>query len=1451
MAENNNVIGLAMQLDVTDIKTGIKEVNKTIKSAKDEFTNATAGMDMWSKSSEGLNAKLSQLGKQLNAQQKAVSGYEAEIERVKNLEGDHSTELEKLNEKLQKAKNAVKNTQSQMSHYGDSLKAVQRQEKDANSALGKLTQTIEDQKKELGDLTKDYKAAVIQYGKNSDEAKNLAKQIKDLSGEIEDNEAKVKKADDAFDGLSRSFEDVGTAALGKAVKGLAKVGAAVAGVVGSFLATAEATRELRTNMGKVDTAFKESGFTAEQAEETYKKFYGVLGDEGQATEAVSHLAKLANSQEDLAKWTDIAAGVYGTFGDSLPIENLTEAANETAKTGELTGGLADALNWVGISEDKFQDKLDACSTEQERQKLITDTLTKSYGEASKQYQETNKDIIASQEAQAELSQAMADIGARAEPLMTAMKEMGTQILQALLPVIDAVIPFVQDHLPAFAIAAGAVTAAVGTLAAAVGVLKLKTELATVATVAKTAAEKAAALATKGVTAAQWLLNAALSANPIGIVIVAITALVAAFVVLWKKSDSFRNFWKKLWEDIKKYAKVAIDAIAKFFSACWDGIKKAWNGAGKFFSGIWKNIKDAFKDTTKWFSDKFKKAWDGVKSAFGKVGDFFKGVYDDVVSAFKSIPESLKGFFTKAWDKIKSAFNNVGKFFSGIAGDVVDGFKSLPDKMKTVGKNLIEGLWKGVSDMASWISGKLKGFSDNVLGGIKKFFGVHSPSTKMAEIGGYMAEGLANGLEEGTKGVVEAGTEAGNAFGDSFNATATNALNKGSSKISDSFGSLTKKIEHQKSKLTNLESEYKSAVMTFGETSKEAYSVGRQIIQLSKELEENELKVKNLDDSYQNLNGTLANQMRVELNNTKNSKKALEEQKAELDKLYNAAGRAQDYKAAEAYSMQIGEINNKLNSVNSTIKELTSNLDYMSELENKAASSASTTVKEVEKEKNAYEKLVATIEEQKKQLEQLKTEYGSAIIQFGEQSNEANNLAEQIRNVTEELKANEKQVATLNAAYENLNAQSTTITVTIDDRNAWEKFIDNCEKALGLSESKLKQWSNKAGKYVSKVEKALSSIASKAGEFSQLMLEAMNIKTDAQIDAIDKALDRITKQTETKLDQIESTKNAEIAAIEETKNAEIAAVEERKNADLAAIEERKNARLEAFNASFEEETENHTNMINEELANLNLLYDNEEISSAEYRARKRALEEELTLYKKQKEDEKFAYQQQVEQEELAAQELANQEALQKEKALNDKLAAEKQKLEDEKLAAEEAARKAQEAAEKKATIEKNKLAKKQFDAEKRNSILEAGIQGALAIVKGFAQLGPIAGAIAAVAQAAITAAQIAVISSKQYVPMMAKGGVVDSATLAVIGENGKEAVMPLENNTGWINELANKISEILQKDMVGGLQAMQPAYAMNNGAQVINNNYYQTINSPKQLTRREIYRDSKNLLALKG
>lgn len=249
-------------------------------------------------------------------------------------------------------------------------------------------------------------------------------------------ENSIKKTEEKSNKLSDSFIN-GITTAGKWAAGIATaaVGTATA-IGGAFVSVTENTREYRNEMAKLDTAFQTAGHSSEAAKKTYSELNAVLGDSGQATEAANHLAMLCDTEEELQKWTDICTGVYATFGDSLPIEGLTEAANETAKVGTLTGSLADALNWAGVNEEDFQKSLDKCNTEQERQALITKTLTGLYDEASSTFKETNADIIEANMAQEEMNATMAEIGAIAEPVITMFMNMFAEMLANYMPMIQ-------------------------------------------------------------------------------------------------------------------------------------------------------------------------------------------------------------------------------------------------------------------------------------------------------------------------------------------------------------------------------------------------------------------------------------------------------------------------------------------------------------------------------------------------------------------------------------------------------------------------------------------------------------------------------------------------------------------------------------------------------------------------------------------------------------------------------------------------------------------------------------------------------------------------------------------------------------------------------------------------------------------------------------------------------
>lgn len=428
----------------------------------------------------------------------------------------------------------------------------------------------------------------------------------------------TRKAEGTGKGASSAFEKIGGAAL--------KVGKAAltAGTVlgTAWIAAIESTREYRTEMGKLDTAFITNGHTSAAATKTYRDLQAVLGDTDVSVEAASHLAVMTDNEKDLQTWTSICTGVFATFGDSLPIEGLTEAANETAKVGQVTGPLADALNWAGISEDVFNEKLAACTSEQERQKLIMETLNGTYAKASEQYQATNKDILAANRAQEKLTSAFAELGRVGEPILTAIKNGVATMVEAAVPKLESLIQKVKDAKKWMQDNKNTVdkwkAAIVGTTTA-VGLFLAILSWGKVMNAAKTAI--------LGVRGAVLLLNAAMKANIIGLIVSLVIGLVAAFVTLWKNNESFRNFWLNMWEKIKSACGKAVDWIKNKFTS---------------FKGMVKNVRDSFDSIKNAITDKLEAAQSKVKSVVDKIKGFFPLKMGKIFSGLKIPKISVSG-----------------------------------------------------------------------------------------------------------------------------------------------------------------------------------------------------------------------------------------------------------------------------------------------------------------------------------------------------------------------------------------------------------------------------------------------------------------------------------------------------------------------------------------------------------------------------------------------------------------------------------------------------------------------------------------------------------------------------------------------------------------------------------------------------------------------------------------
>ena len=406
---NNENFGANFSIDISELKKGLAQANRLIRESESEFKAAAAGMDDWTESQEGLEARIKHLNNATDIQRKKVEALQKEYEEnVKKGIDPMSSSMVMLRTNINKEQAALAKNEKELRDQKEALEELESGAKDAANAVKKTG----DSAKEAGDGFTVAKGAVANF---------------------------------IADGLS------------------ALVGAAK-NAISSIANLAESTREYREDIGKLQTAFETAGLSTDLATQSYKELYSVLGEEDRSVEAVNHLAKFVKTEEDMAKWTNTLTGIWGTFGDSLPIEGLTEAANESIRTKTVTGVLADAINWAAEAGETFGVKLKAnteaneewnkavqdattaeeyfnlalqeCSTEQERQQLITETLNGLYSEAAKNYKENNSTIIESRKATSDYTDTMAELGAKAEPITTEVREGFNRLLQKVLELTD-------------------------------------------------------------------------------------------------------------------------------------------------------------------------------------------------------------------------------------------------------------------------------------------------------------------------------------------------------------------------------------------------------------------------------------------------------------------------------------------------------------------------------------------------------------------------------------------------------------------------------------------------------------------------------------------------------------------------------------------------------------------------------------------------------------------------------------------------------------------------------------------------------------------------------------------------------------------------------------------------------------------------------------------------------
>lgn len=614
-------LGASFSIDISNLKAGLAQANRLIRESESQFREAAAGMDDWSNSQEGLEARIDSLNDQIGIQQKKIGALVAEKQRI----------IEKMKDE------------------GASNEEIERAVDGVNKQIERESKQLDRLKGELGKSEK----ALDDFNKETDEAAENTKKASDNA--------------EALDGSMEKLKGTGKAAA----VAIAAIGAAAIGAVKAFLDLSESTREYREDMGKLETAFESAGKSTELATKTYKDFYSVLGEEDRSVEAVNHLAKFVDAEKDMATWTDICTGVWGTFGDSLPIEGLTEASNETAKVGKLTGVLADALNWAGVNEDDFQASLDECNNEQERTQLITKTLNGLYGEAADHYRENNKSIIEARKATSDYNDTLAELGKKAEPITTKVSEGFNRILKAILDILndsgideigdvidDAFDAFVDDIIPAIVdgikwIAKHGETLVSILKAIGLGFAAFKVTNIIISVVT---AFKSMVTTLKAAKTAQEGLNTAMAANVIGAVVTAIVLLVDGISSLVKSTEDAVMGWTKMNSAIEENTKIneewqeSMDAAR----ATLGDYSDMTNAAGESSEDLKQKMSEAQAGITKIFENAYSENRELRADEVEAVRKF----NEDYIAAQQELAE-LQGLILKAQtDSLQWQLNNL-------------------------------------------------------------------------------------------------------------------------------------------------------------------------------------------------------------------------------------------------------------------------------------------------------------------------------------------------------------------------------------------------------------------------------------------------------------------------------------------------------------------------------------------------------------------------------------------------------------------------------------------------------------------------------------------------------------------------------------------------------------------------------------------------------------------------
>ena len=733
-------ITTAFKLDISEFKQGITEANKQIKLANAQFNSATAEMDDWSESTDGLKAKIKQLTSIVDAQESKLTSYTKQLDAMREAQDKNKKKTDDLKQAIADASAEYGENSTEVKKLKKSLSDVEKEMSSNEKAMDNLEVTILNQKASVGKAKKEldkYEGALEDVGKASDE---VEEPVEDLSG---------------------SFDTVKVAVGNLIAEGIS----ALIGALGDAI---EDTKEFRKEMGLLETVADENKVAFDKVSETYGKLLATRGDEGAVTETLNNLLTAGFDESNLDSVAEGIEGLAIRFKDTLSQEGIADSIQEWIGSdgANLTGNFAEALERMGYNLEDVQAKTKGLSDEQREQWVISTLAKEGLNDVSKAYRENNASLIESSDASFKMTQAMSGIAESVEPIATAFTSGFADVLLTLQDLFDFDFSGITDGIKT------AFSTIVGLLKGDLSLSDVLTDVFTKFTEFVPKAQKFGSDLLRKLGEGIKKNLPTLVSKALDIITSLSESLYNNFPTILQSGISLlRNLVQGIMDSLPELiAKVptivsniantindnAFTIIKAGFDIILDIIKGIINAIPTLVANIPQIIKAIIDvwTATNWLNlgtSAITKIGTGITNMFGSIKTIGTNLFNNFWATVKGLPGQMLTLGQNLMSQLGSAITtgittlktNAGKIVTTILNSLGD----LPSKVFEIGKNLVEGLWNGISGMADWVGEKISGFTDDVLEGIKDFFGINSPSKETAWIGEMLGEGVGVGITD--------------------------------------------------------------------------------------------------------------------------------------------------------------------------------------------------------------------------------------------------------------------------------------------------------------------------------------------------------------------------------------------------------------------------------------------------------------------------------------------------------------------------------------------------------------------------------------------------------------------------------------------------------------------------------------------------------------------------------